>query len=790
MVFLSSFNLRGQSSDQKKNDGQNYSFEKTNEITIKETFVRNIRVTKIISDIDKHAFEHFFLDRYHSKYNVVLKSKFDTKTLLEETDLSLKMDEVLEGMVNDFNSYKNENPSILTPHKKPINMRHYDLFDLGNNLSKPGEPSYRGAGDPCNNPDFETGDGTAWDMSNGKVNGNVFEYVNPNPSGLDASHQIMTAGFDPVIPTLPVVNPDGGTYSLRLGDGTGDGRNAAGASMTFLVDENSASFTYSYALILEDPTGNPHTPGEKPFFKINAYDELGNSIFCGDYSAYGGGPDPDFQTFNGGVYLEWKTTFIPLQDYMGQNVTLEFIAGDCDLGGHYGYGYIDASCQALEIIPSDTVICRGGDVTLTAPPGAASYLWSPGGETTQSITTGTANTYSVDLIPVTGVACALTLTTSISGYTDYPIADFNITPDTITCLGSPMNFNSTSYVVGTTSIDSVKWDFESNGLIDDTTTNAVYTYPSVGNFTATLTAYNNGCVHDTTMNVVITPDAVPFFIAEAECSGTSTTFTDQSTPNGAVTIWSWDFDNDGVEDDSSQNPSYVFPNAGTFPVTLTASGNGGACASDTTIDVIVNPVPAAIFTTTEACFGSITTYTNTSSISSGTIVDWKWDFETDLTTDATIQSPTTTFGSAGLYNTQLIATSDSGCVDTVSVQVVVSAIPVANFTSDTVCDGNSTAYTDVSTIGSTAIQFWNWDFDADANIDEVTQNPSAVSASTGSFPVYLEVIDSNGCTHDTTLNAFVAVQPTAIFTFSDVCFGSATNFTDQSIAYGVVIDTW
>ena len=45
--------------------------------------------------------------------------------------------------------------------------------------------------------------------------------------------------------------------------------------------------------------------------------------------------------------------------------------------------------------------CLGGSVVLTSNPGA-SYLWSPGGETTQSITVTTAGTFSVTVINASG----------------------------------------------------------------------------------------------------------------------------------------------------------------------------------------------------------------------------------------------------------------------------------------------------------------------------------------------------------------------------------------------------
>lgn len=74
--------------------------------------------------------------------------------------------------------------------------------------------------------------------------------------------------------------------------------------------------------------------------------------------------------------------------------------------------------------------CPSGSVTLTANPGSA-YLWSPGGQTTQSITTSTAGSYTVSVTNATGLAvvslpvqvtisgAGITPTVSVSGSTSF-----------------------------------------------------------------------------------------------------------------------------------------------------------------------------------------------------------------------------------------------------------------------------------------------------------------------------------------------------------------------------------
>ena len=51
-------------------------------------------------------------------------------------------------------------------------------------------------------------------------------------------------------------------------------------------------------------------------------------------------------------------------------------------------------------------------------------------------------------------------------------------------------------------------------------------------------------------------------------------FTDEST--GIVTDWSWDFDNDGIEDSADQNPTYTYSVPGTYTVKLAVSGLYGS----------------------------------------------------------------------------------------------------------------------------------------------------------------------------------------------------------------------
>lgn len=794
LVSLISLDLNAQVSHKNNREINVQEYLTTNHLNIevKEYFLRQIQKTELVKPIDNHEFVHFFLEHYDNRYKGLIKTYFNNITTISRSKIESKANNLIVSFAQDFNEYKKVNPNTIKKYNSGVNMRHYDIFDLGNRGAKDENPNNKGPGDQCNNPDFETGDATGWDLTDGEVDGNPWGYINVTATGLNAQHTIMTGGNDPVVgAAIPCINPNGGgAYSLKLGDGTGANYGAAGASQTFLVDANSESFTYSYALVMENPDN--HSLGEKPFFKINMYDQAGNSIACGDYQVISGpvssGGDPDYVAYSGGFYLPWRTTFAPLQGYVGQNVTIEFIMGDCGQGAHYGYGYIDASCQPLEIIPSQTVICGGNPVTLTAPPGAASYLWSPGGQTTQTITTNVPGNYSVDVTPVTGAACGLTLTATIGGSPDFPVAEFNANPTTV-CVGVPVNFNNTSYVVGTSAIDSVEWDFDSDGTIDDTNFNTSYTYLTAGNYTVTLVVYNNGCVDDTTIVVNVSAQPTAAFTFTNECYGTITGFTDLSNPNGGtISGWDWDFDNNGVVDNSIQNPSNGYPAAGTYTAELLVTTVDG-CSDSVTMQVVVDPIPVANFTSGNVCLNATTIFNDLSTIITGNINSWAWDFG-DASGTSVSQNPTYVYGAAGNYNVTLTVISDSGCIHSFNTNLDVFPEPIAAFTANDVCENVAASFTDNSNPNGGTIAFWNWDFDNNGTIDNTNQNPMYSYPANGTYNIELIVTTSSGCSDTIIQPVTIFPMPIADYTFVNTCFGTGIVFTDNSSVTSGNITNW
>jgi gliding motility-associated-like protein len=109
----------------------------------------------------------------------------------------------------------------------------------------------------------------------------------------------------------------------------------------------------------------------------------------------------------------------------------------------------------------------------------------------------------------------------------------------------------------------------------------------------------------------------------------------------------------------------------------------------------------------------------------------------------------------------MIVTTNFGCVDTVTQPVSLFLAPVADFTANPLLAANTyqtVQFTDMSQMAG-AIVGWDWNF-GDSTTSAL-QNPTHSWGTTGTYPVELIVVDSNGC-RDTTILDYIISSPPVV----------------------------
>jgi gliding motility-associated-like protein len=596
------------------------------------------------------------------------------------------------------------------------------------------------------NIDFELGNFTNWRL----YTGTCCAINTPTLSGPVTNRHVITSGtaVDP-FGGFPIVSPGSGSYSMRLGNsGTGSQAERARYHVRVPNGVNDYSLIFRYAVVFQDPS---HTASQQPRFEVKAYDSITNAIVnCSQFTYVATSTLPGFILSGIGSnvwYKSWTTASIDLSGYAGRTVTVDFATGDCALGAHFGYGYVDLDCGLFKI---NTVACvNSPTTTLTAPPGFQSYTWKDStltttlgtGQTVIIPTPSTTTKYAVILTPYTGYGCPDTLFTTVT------VQNLNIAGrnDTTICLGDSVFLNNT--VTGDGAPFTYSWS-PTTGL--SCSTCAIPKTSPTADTRYVLTVTNaNGCTKTDTIGISVSDLSISTIKQNITCNGAA---------NGSITV-----------NPANGNTPYAYSwNTSPIQTTQTISGlNPGIYSIKVTdaigcfktkTDTITQPT-LLVTTKTQTNINCYNQNTGKAKVTaSGGTAPYTYSWSSGgSTTDSATNLATGTY---------IVTTTDNkGCskqdtfVITQPPQLTTSVTK-----SDVSCNAGNNGTASVTVTGGTTPYLYSW------NTSPVRTTATINNLYAGTYTS--TVTDNKGCTVADTV---LITQPAAIntsFTKADVnCYG-------------------
>lgn len=139
----------------------------------------------------------------------------------------------------------------------------------------------------------------------------------------------------------------------------------------------------------------------------------------------------------------------------------------------------------------------------------------------------------------------------------------------------------------------------------------------------------------------------------------------------------------------------------------------------------------------------------------GGVVAWQWDLDGDSVVDSTLQNPSFTYTTEGIYTVTLTVVDATHGVQLLTKPAYIAIDTVtASFTANVVT-GTTVQFTDTSTGNPVT---WAWDFDGDSIVDSFVPNPIFTYPAAGSYNCTLTVTDAIS-TDTTTVNLGVGIIP-------------------------------
>lgn len=493
---------------------------------------------------------------------------------------------------------------------------------------------------------------------------------------------------------------------------------------------------------------------------------------------------------SGGVQYDWTPTTDLTDPTSATTAASPTATTNYTLTVTDGNGCQDADDMTITVNPlpvvdagADDSMCDEQTAQLGAS-GAVDYSWSPTtGLSDAAIANPVFSGSATTTFTVTGTdanGCENTDDVTVTVF-PLPVADF-AQPSPV-CLGNATVFTDNSSGNGLV----YTWNF-GDGTPTDNTQSPTHTYTADGTYNVSLSLVDaNGCTANASSTAEVFPLPVPAMnITDGQefCELEPIQFENQSTGNIVNILW--DFGDNAFipaypnTTSTLDNPVFSYPNFAFSPFTVRLGVTDAAgCYDQAQVIVIIHDNPVADFSSTDACEGESTVFTDESTVLAGNVIGWNWNFG-DASGTSSLANPTYPYAVAGIYQTQLIVTTDEGCKDTIINDVIVNPTPVVSIAGIDTCLNDETTFENNSSPQDNTIANWDWDFGDGATATGISA--AHTYSDHGTFTVILTATSDSGCVASGATDVTVHPNPEPAFNAVEAegCTPHEVLFVNQS----------
>ncbi|MFN0188029.1 MAG: PKD domain-containing protein [Bacteroidia bacterium] len=395
-----------------------------------------------------------------------------------------------------------------------------------------------------------------------------------------------------------------------------------------------------------------------------------------------------------------------------------------------------------------------------------------------------AANYTIFLTATSSNGCEDTLTEVIH-IGEPALVDFSIDDDTV-CSNSLVLFSDSSIIPAGEVMTKLLWDF-GDGTLDSIQSTASHFYSNAGAYTITLTIQTEShCIASVSKVLQVIESPTSIFSFSNVCNGINANFIDLSTSSALTQISSWNWNFGDTIFSNLQNPVHLYPDSGTYTVSLIATDNNG-CYDSSSQTITIYATPRVYFSNSKSCTYNATQFTDSTVVGAG-ISSYLWNFG-DGSATSSLQNPQHTYSTTAAYPVTLISTSTQGCIDSTTQLVLVDYSPEFQLVPSTSCLGLPNQFNYTNTGIPVTNSGYSWNFGDSTASSQPQPSHQYITSGPKTVTFTLTNLD-NGCSTTDSIIANVIATPTASFISDSSCIGDSLHLLNTSSTPSDPITQW